>query len=193
VIFIGMKTFSPAGSVCRVCGSLLLALFLAGLSFSSVRAQSGGTLEPVDSWPRAVDVVDVPTGREDIASSNTEFERTVLLLTNQARRAHGLPELQWSDSLARAARYHAAHMAQNEYFSHDTQLANGRRLPPNERIGLFDSASAAENIAMGHRNPEQVMERWLLSPGHRQNILRPDLQRLGVGYVAGHWVQVFGL
>ena len=55
-----------------------------------------------------------------------------------------------------------------------------------------------ENIAAGQRSPEEVVESWMNSEGHRKNILNKNFRNLGVGYVNvenseyGHyWVQLF--
>jgi uncharacterized protein YkwD len=53
-----------------------------------------------------------------------------------------------------------------------------------------------ENIGMGYINATAVMNGWMNSPGHRQNILNSNYTELGVGLVQGqgglYWVQVFG-
>ncbi|GAK00173.1 transporter [Geomicrobium sp. JCM 19055] len=52
---------------------------------------------------------------------------------------------------------------------------------------------AAENIAMGQQTSEQVMDGWMNSDGHRQNILDPELTHIGVGYEedGNYWTQMF--
>lgn len=159
----------------------MLLLCLAGPI--KARAQSAGGSEATGG--------DSP-GRLNVTSSNSRFERKVLDLTNQARREQGLESLQWSDSLARAARYHAAHMAKYRYFDHDSHLPDGRRMSAAERIRHFDPHYSGENIAWNQPNPQEVIRIWMQSPGHRKNILNPESTRLGVGYVRGYWVQVFG-
>ncbi|HVI40280.1 MAG TPA: CAP domain-containing protein [Anaerovoracaceae bacterium] len=54
--------------------------------------------------------------------------------------------------------------------------------------------SAGENIAKGQRTPDEVMNGWMNSEGHRANILNSSYTDIGVGYVtdnsgAGYWVQ----
>ena len=55
--------------------------------------------------------------------------------------------------------------------------------------------AAGENIAWGQRTPAQVMQSWMNSDGHRENILSDSFGRLGVGYVVqngrAYWVQMF--
>lgn len=48
-----------------------------------------------------------------------------------------------------------------------------------------------ENIAMGQRTIEEVMEDWMNSPGHRENILSEDFNGVAVGFDDNHWVQLF--
>ena len=52
---------------------------------------------------------------------------------------------------------------------------------------------AGENIAMGQRTPEEVVKAWMNSEGHRKNILSPNYNYIGVGYVAqgNYWTQEF--
>lgn len=54
---------------------------------------------------------------------------------------------------------------------------------------------AGENIAWGQRSPEQVMEGWMNSPGHRANILGESFTHIGVGYYqengVNYWTQLF--
>lgn len=131
-------------------------------------------------------------------ASSTEGvdEQEVFRLTNEARAAAGLPALKWDEDLAKAARYHAADMEVDGYFDHDTHdKVNGqlvRVCSAQERMSLFTPHGAGENIAMGQRTAEEVMDTWLASPPHRRGILRADILSIGVGKVGTHWVQNFG-
>ncbi|MCQ2515075.1 MAG: CAP domain-containing protein [Ruminococcus sp.] len=62
----------------------------------------------------------------------------------------------------------------------------------------YSFRAAGENIAAGQVTPEEVVESWMNSPGHRANILNPKFSKLGVGYTYksgttyGHyWAQLF--
>ena len=53
-----------------------------------------------------------------------------------------------------------------------------------------------ENAAKGNRTPEAVVEAWMDSQGHRENLLREDAGYLGVGVWQDedgilYWVQLF--
>jgi uncharacterized protein YkwD len=58
----------------------------------------------------------------------------------------------------------------------------------------IEYTTAGENIAKGQQSPEDVMNAWMNSDGHRKNILNPDFTEIGVGYVKGdttYWTQQF--
>lgn len=132
-----------------------------------------------------------PTGRENLVPRNPRAERRVLELVNAERAAHGLEPVAWDEDLARAARFHAAHMFVNGYFDHSTRVGR-KRLAAEDRIILFSDTIHAENIGRGYRSAEAAMEAWMKSPGHRTNILDPNVRRLGVGVWGDMWVQDFG-
>jgi uncharacterized protein YkwD len=52
-------------------------------------------------------------------------------------------------------------------------------------------ASAGENIAYGYGNDILVMDGWINSAGHRQNLLYDHFTHLGVGVYDGYYTQNF--
>ena len=108
-----------------------------------------------------------------------EFERMILELTNIERANVGSPPLVWCDMLAAAARDHNIDMIENDFFAHEGSDGSSQ----GDRIGRrgFDWVVAAENLIAGPRTPETAVQGWMDSPGHRVNILSPDLTHLGVG------------
>ena len=51
-----------------------------------------------------------PSGKENIPTSNADFEKEMMSLINAFRKKHSLGALEWNESLAKAARYHAKDM-----------------------------------------------------------------------------------
>lgn len=125
------------------------------------------------------------------SEGNTDFERQVIELTNVQRRNNGLSELQAHTELSNVARKKSADMQQNNYFSH-TSPTYGSPFDMIRDFGISYTA-AAENIAQGQPTPEQVVDAWMNSEGHRQNILNGDFTHIGVGYETNghHWTQMF--
>lgn len=103
------------------------------------------------------------------------FEETLLDLNNILRRRQGAPALAFDQGLVLAARAHAADMGRTGVFDHLTRQGQS----PASRVGLLarDLVGApGENIAMrrnasGAVRPEQIMDQWRTSPGHRANLL----------------------
>jgi uncharacterized protein YkwD len=131
------------------------------------------------------------------AAAATSDERSVWTLTNQERTENGLSGLSLNGDLVASARAHSADMAAQDYFSH-TALDGSS---PGDRIAAtgYEAASWGENIAAGYATPQEVVDGWMLSDGHRANILSTGYCDIGVGYAYagdntyGHyWTQNFG-
>lgn len=139
---------------------------------------------------------------QTVNTSNLGFEQQVIDLVNQERTSRGLNPLIRSEGLTSAARYQAADMSQDNYFSHDTFDREGgnlvKKCGPWERIANYYSGANGENAAAGYSSPQAVMNAWMNSSGHRSNILNPSTVSIGVGFYQGsgeyryYWVQDFG-
>lgn len=132
---------------------------------------------------------------------NATYEQEVVFLVNQERAKAGLPPLKRSVELEEASRYHAADLAQDNYFEHDSYDRAGDELvfvcSTWDRIQSYYPSPSAENIAGGYATPSSVMDGWMSSSGHRNNILSTYSWEIGVGYYQGgsygsYWVQDFG-
>ncbi len=119
------------------------------------------------------------------------IEAKVVELTNAERAKHGLKALVIDKPLMAAAREKSQDMKNNNYFSH-TSPTFGSPFDRMKALGIAYQ-SAGENIAKGQQTPEQVVEAWMNSEGHRANILDAKFTHIGVGYVKdGHiWTQQF--
>jgi hypothetical protein len=126
-----------------------------------------------------------------------DFESEVVDLVNVERAAEGLAPLSYDARLAAAARGHSEDMGLQNYFSH-TSL-DGRTVSDRITDAGYDWNTYGENIAAGQPTPEDVIDSWMASSGHRANILNPNFCDIGVGYayVAAstyrhYWTQDFG-
>ena len=52
----------------------------------------------------------------------------------------------------------------------------------NENMPELEEEQPEENIAWGQKSPEQVMDAWMNSEGHRANILNAKFTKMGVGH-----------
>lgn len=117
----------------------------------------------------------------------TAIERRAFEQTNLVRTQNGLPALRWDADVCRMARDHSESMSRDGFFSHTTP--DGKRLRDRARlVGILTFSVVAENIAynQGYEDPGAfAVERWMLSPKHRANILSPEFRAMAIGsYVA---------
>jgi hypothetical protein len=105
----------------------------------------------------------------------------LLSLANQERRAQGAPLLQWDPELAAAALSHCRRMAVEGEISH----RYGGELSLTERAGQAGAhfSLIEENIAVGSY-PALIHKGWMESPGHRTNLLNPQVDHVGIAAVA---------
>ncbi|MBQ8980068.1 MAG: hypothetical protein IJ077_00480 [Eubacterium sp.] len=118
---------------------------------------------------------------------NYSYASQVLKLVNEHRRNNGLSTLTMTEKLTDGAMIRAAETAVS--FSHTRP--NGEQC-----FTAFEwSRAAGENIAYGQRSPEQVVNSWMNSSGHRANILSANFTTIGIGcFEYGgtyYWSQAF--
>jgi uncharacterized protein YkwD len=143
-------------------------------------AGSGSEPAPVSSKTSSCGAVGLPAKDLDLGSLRT---LTVCLL-NAQRARHGLPPLQPEERLEDASQLHSEDMVRRGYFEHDTPDG----VDPQRRMldaGYpSNNAFTGENIARGsgaESSPVEIVDAWMHSPPHRENILRPGFREIGVG------------
>ncbi len=115
-------------------------------------------------------------------AATAEMEAQVVQRINDIRQERGLNRLQVNEKLAQVARAYSHQMAAENFFSHTDAKGNG----PGDRVkkaGIF-YFMVGENLFKCTNAPEPVplsVEGWMNSPGHRENILRPNFKETGVG------------
>lgn len=138
------------------------------------------------------------------AASGPALAAQALQLVNDVR-AHGArcgqrtlapaPPLMLSGTLASVAFGHAADMAEHDYFEHEDLTGAS----PADRVRAvgYREKLVGENIAYGPKTLEEVVQGWLDSPGHCENLMDPRFAEMGIAYAAGrsgrhglYWVQV---
>lgn len=107
------------------------------------------------------------------------FEYQLFDLTNADRVNHHLSVLKWDEHVKETARKHSLDMAKNNYFSH-TNLDGDSPFDRMEEDDLFFTM-AGENLATGQFSSIFAHEGLMNSLGHRENILKPEYEYLGVG------------
>jgi hypothetical protein len=109
----------------------------------------------------------------------------LLALANEARAAHGAGPLKWDPALAQAARQHCLRMAAEGPISH----RYAGEADVSERAGQAGAhfSLIEENVAIGP-DPAAIHEEWMHSPGHRTNLLNPQVDKMGAALVSSRGV-----
>lgn len=123
------------------------------------------------------------TPQERLASvgviTPTPGEVAIVRVMNTVRATNGVPPLRIGPVLTRAARAHSRDMDRRDYFDHGPFVQRLRR------FGVR-APYIGENLASGTKplSAAAIVQLWIASPPHRQNLLDRGFRRIGVG-VAG--------
>lgn len=120
----------------------------------------------------------------------------VLVLVNEERAAVGLAPLTQNATLAAQAEQYACEMVYYNFFDHVNPVTGSTLADRSADFG-YEYQVIGENLAAGPRTPNDVVNAWMNSEGHRANILDVRFTELGVGVREGgnyglYWVQEFG-
>lgn len=108
----------------------------------------------------------------------SDLELEILQLINQHRSTLNLPPLTFHPSIQESSIQHSTNMAKEVVpFGHD-----GFADRANSLVEQLQGSSAAENVAMGQRSAKEVVQSWLNSSGHRNNI-EGDFNLTGISAV----------
>lgn len=114
------------------------------------------------------------------AGGRASTQGSFLQAVNAARAAHGLEPLRLDAGLGRAARSHTLEMLRDDSFGHGDFVA---------RMSAFGlHGMLGENLAWGsgpYSRAQTIVQMWLASPGHRENLLRSGFHRIGLGIATG--------
>ena len=117
------------------------------------------------------------------------IQEQMLSAVNKERAKVGVAPLKLYNPINETSQVKAKDMYQTGVFSHYSETL-GYFYNQYDNAGLFYMAGG-ENIAMGQDSVASVMNSWMNSEGHRENILNEKYTYLGVGYYNGYWVQQF--
>jgi len=115
-------------------------------------------------------------------ASNISPER-IIELTNEKRSAQGLSPVKHNALLSEAARRKAGDMFAFNYWAHVSP--SGRDPWSYFKEAGYRYVYAGENLARDFKDPESVVQAWVNSPSHRDNLLNNKYQEIGVAVVDG--------
>ena len=108
---------------------------------------------------------------------------------NRERAAHGLKPLRVNGELSAAALDRIGDMFAKHYFSH----VSPDGIQPWQWVDKrgYDYRAMGENLAVGYETAESVVDGWMHSEHHRENVLMPAFDEVGVAVVPSSPKQPF--
>ncbi len=154
-----------------IISTLSFCLFLAGMikfNYTEDYNEIGfGTFRPVEG----IIIGDAAVPLADLPNEEISLAQRIINETNKIRKEHGLNELSVSKRLTDAAMIRAEELPIR--WSHTR--------PNDEEWYTVDSSVMyGENLAHGYKNEKEVMDAWINSPTHKDNILFTDFQTIGI-------------
>ena len=115
------------------------------------------------------------------------LEAAIFYETNYQRAKYGLPQLQYDYNLRVCAHNHSVDMVQRNFFSHTSVVYGKEDLSDRLAQVGYTNCASAENIAYGPirttyaETAQDLLNKWMNSPGHRANILNAAYTHIGCG------------
>ena len=148
-----------------------------------------------EAFPPARETVAGPRG--EAVPQATRDERRFVELANRERARRGLSQLEIDPVLITVARQHSAEMRDRRYFDHNSPVT--RHSTPMDRYRLVARTLPTNYACVGENlfyctvaDVQRGHDAFMTSPTHRENVLFPRFEKIGVGIVRsreGHfWV-----
>jgi uncharacterized protein YkwD len=122
--------------------------------------------------------------------SQTQLETTVTCLINEERAKAGVRPVQANGNLRQAGAAHSYDMVSDGYFEHTSP--RGRTFIDRiSNTGYMRGARrwlVGENLVWGTgswSSPQAMVQAWMASPPHRENLLRERFREVGVAAIRG--------
>lgn len=117
-----------------------------------------------------------------IYATNISTDR-IIQLTNEERISRGLKSVNSNALLTSAAHAKANNMFEQQYWDHFGP--NGESPWQFINAAGYSYVYAGENLAKGFSTSEGVHQAWMASPTHKENIISPNYQDIGIAIVSG--------
>jgi uncharacterized protein YkwD len=179
-----VRKVKPKGSALVLAGLLAAIVLCTGTGPNPWQPNQAKSLPPAQVRPAPAPIQ--PWSPPPI--NLREVEELIWRFTNDFRRQNGLPAVVPEAALSRVSQAYSADMLNRRFFSHTNPegLSAGERLKAfyqgpiygwGENIWEGSNLNAVSPVALARH----IMDAWIYSPGHRQNILGPEYTHVGIG------------
>ena len=155
----------------------MLAVFVLGAGLAACAAEQPTPTEP-------------PSFYVSLAATRAELDATTAAsMISGYRRNHGLGPVTLDRELMRLAQAQARTMAARNELGHNVGTSFSERV----RNSNVRARAVVENVAAGYHTLAEAFSGWRDSPGHRANMLQPEVTRMGIAavYAPGSKYKVF--
>lgn len=151
--------------------------------YQQANTRVGEEIEQLRSVERQVIAPSPLRGPTEEAQARLSTSGTIAE-TNIRRAEHGLPALSANARLVSAAEAKINDMFNRQYFAHDSPTGEGPAdLAESAR---YEYLMVGENLALGnYKDDSALVDAWMNSPGHRENILHTKYTEIGVAVRRG--------
>jgi uncharacterized protein YkwD len=124
-------------------------------------------------------------------ANGPQVRAATLCLINRERTSRGLRALRHDDQLRKASQSYSRQMVRHGFFDHVSPGGSTPRSRITRSTTYLRGAgtwSIGENLYWGAgegATPQQSVEGWMNSPGHRRNMLDPRFRDIGIGIAVG--------
>ena len=133
---------------------------------------------------------------KDLKIDTNAAAKDIFLRTNAERRKHGVPPLKWDEHLAEVARWRATDMVTRHYLSHYDPVDGHLLVHDRVHASALGENACRIPLTIPDSLGKRSVSGWMHSPHHRENMLSPVFDKIGVGVACNkeHYcyaVQVF--
>jgi uncharacterized protein YkwD len=110
--------------------------------------------------------------------------KEIIELTNVKRLNAGLKPVKENSKLNEAALLRAEKIIEFDEWNHEATISGVPFTKALQQVNYWN-ITKGENLAKGIYTSSEVVDAWILSPGHKKNILNPEFQEIGIGIKMG--------
>lgn len=146
------------------------------------------TIQKIETKPviEPKEIIPPPIQGPNTGTKSSLTENGIIEETNLRRQQNGLPPLSISLKLSASAENKVNDMFIRQYFEHQSPTGEG----PSDLADVvgYDYLLVGENLALGNYESDKILvDAWMNSPGHRENILNPKYKEIGVAIKFGNY------
>lgn len=116
----------------------------------------------------------------------TEFELELILKINSYRTSIGLNSLELNDYISSLCSEHNSYMIEQSLPSHNNFTDRSQRI-----IDNLEATRVGENIAYNFLSSDKLIQAWLKSPRHKENLESPEWTVMGLSTLGKYTTNIF--